>query len=166
MKGHRVVHPTGPLTVGRQDVLGLAAWAVAAGHHRERDGELDVEELQTLLLGRQRHDLLLEPLVLLLQRVQGFEHFYNCRERKGEGGQGQGREWGTEERGEGDPQEVPQLDHTGGGDWPQITVPPPATPPWHSLVLCPPLGSLACGQNPSWLPHKHAQGPLLPQPVP
>lgn len=63
--------------VGGQDVVGLAARPVAAGHHWERDGELDVEELQTLLLGRQRHDLLLEPLVLLLQRVQSFEHLYN-----------------------------------------------------------------------------------------
>jgi len=87
-EGRRAMLPAGPLTVGRQDVLGLAAWAIAAGHHGERDGELDVEELQTLLLGCQRHDLLLEPLVLLLQRVQGFEHFYNCREQKGEGGQG------------------------------------------------------------------------------
>lgn len=51
-----------------------------------------------------------------------------AEKRRGEGGQGQGREQGMEER-EGDPQKVPQLDHTGGGDWSQITVPLPATPP-------------------------------------
>lgn len=128
MKGHRVVLPTGPLTVGRQDVLGLAARTVAAGHHRERDGELDVEELQTLLLGCQCHDLLLEPLVLLLQRVQGFEHFYNCREEKGGRGTGSGERTGDGRKRRGST-EVPQLDHTGGGDWSQITVPLPATPP-------------------------------------
>lgn len=80
--------------------MGLAARPVAAGHHWERDGELDVEELQTLLLGRQRHDLLLEPLVLLLQRVQSFEHLYNCRDgtEEGEEGRTAGRRWG--DRGE------------------------------------------------------------------
>lgn len=33
---------------------------------RERHGQLGVEQLQTIFLGRQAEDLVLEPLVLLL----------------------------------------------------------------------------------------------------
>lgn len=44
---------------------------------RERHGQLRVEQLQSLLLGRQAEDLVLEPLVLLLQGVQRLEHLHN-----------------------------------------------------------------------------------------
>lgn len=37
---------------------------------RERHGQLRVEQLQPLLLGRQAEDLVLEALVLLLQGVE------------------------------------------------------------------------------------------------
>lgn len=44
---------------------------------REGDGQLRVEQLQALLLGRQAEDLILQPLVLLLQRVQRLEHLHD-----------------------------------------------------------------------------------------
>lgn len=43
----------------------------------EGTGQLHIEQLQPLLLGRQAEDLFLETLVLLLQRVEGLEHLYN-----------------------------------------------------------------------------------------
>lgn len=43
----------------------------------EGDGQLRVEQLQTLLLGCQGEDLVLEALVLLLQGVQRLEHLHN-----------------------------------------------------------------------------------------
>jgi len=38
--------------------------------------------------------------------------------------------------------------------------------PMAQTGLCPPPGSFACAQTPSGLPRKHAEGPLLPQPMP
>lgn len=46
---------------------------------RERHGQLSVEQLQTLLLSRQAQDLVLEPLVLLLQGVERLEHLHDCQ---------------------------------------------------------------------------------------
>lgn len=46
---------------------------------RERHGQLCVEQLQTLFLGRQAKDLVLEPLVLLLQGVERLEHLHNWK---------------------------------------------------------------------------------------
>lgn len=46
---------------------------------RERHGQLGVEQLQTLLLSRQAEDLVLEPLVLLLQGVERLEHLHDCK---------------------------------------------------------------------------------------
>lgn len=45
---------------------------------RERHGQLGVEQLQTLFLGRQAQDLVLQPLVLLLQGVERLEHLHDC----------------------------------------------------------------------------------------
>lgn len=50
---------------------------MCGGHHRERNRKLDIQELQALFLCCQSHDLLLESLVLFLQRMKGLEHFYN-----------------------------------------------------------------------------------------
>lgn len=44
---------------------------------RERHGQLCVEQLQTLFLGRQAKDLVLEPLVLLLQGMERLEHLHD-----------------------------------------------------------------------------------------
>lgn len=49
---------------------------------RERHGQLRVEQLQSLLLGRQAEDLVLEPLVLLLQGVQRLEHLHNWGDKR------------------------------------------------------------------------------------
>lgn len=46
---------------------------------RERHGQLGVEQLQTLFFSRQAEDLVLEPLVLLLQRVERLEHLHDCK---------------------------------------------------------------------------------------
>lgn len=46
---------------------------------RERHGQLCVEQLQTLFLSRQAEDLVLEPLVLLLQGVERLEHLHDCK---------------------------------------------------------------------------------------
>lgn len=46
---------------------------------RERHGQLRVEQLQPLLLGRQAEDLVLEALVLLLQGVERLEHLHNYK---------------------------------------------------------------------------------------
>lgn len=46
---------------------------------RERHGQLCVEQLQTLFLGRQAKDLVLEPLVLLLQGVERLEHLHDWK---------------------------------------------------------------------------------------
>lgn len=46
---------------------------------RERHGQLGVEQLQTIFLGRQAEDLVLEPLVLLLQGVERLEHLHDCK---------------------------------------------------------------------------------------
>lgn len=139
-----------PLTVGGQDVVGLAARPVAAGHHWERDGELDVEELQTLLLGRQRHDLLLEPLVLLLQRVQSFEHLYNCRDgtEEGEEGRTAGRRWGTEGRGEGGAQRGTTIRAQRGKVGPQNAAPLPAPPRTTAQRFIPSLAPFLMGKPP------------------
>lgn len=50
---------------------------------RERHGQLGVEQLQPLLLGRQAEDLVLEPLVLLLQGVQRLQHLHNWGRKRG-----------------------------------------------------------------------------------
>ena len=47
---------------------------------RERDGQLRVEQLQALPLGREAEDLVLESLVLLLQGVKRLEHLHDCGE--------------------------------------------------------------------------------------
>lgn len=49
---------------------------------REGHRELHIEDLQSLLLGCQAEDLLLEPLVFLLQRMQGLKHLHNFREKR------------------------------------------------------------------------------------
>lgn len=46
---------------------------------RERHGQLRVEQLQALFLSRQAEDLVLEPLVLLLQGVERLEHLHDCK---------------------------------------------------------------------------------------
>lgn len=51
---------------------------------REGHRELHIEDLQSLLLGCQAEDLLLEPLIFLLQRMQGLQHLHNFREGGGE----------------------------------------------------------------------------------
>lgn len=48
----------------------------------EGNGELHVEDLEPLLLRCQAKDLLLQPLVFLLQRMQGLQHLHNFRERR------------------------------------------------------------------------------------
>lgn len=92
----------GPVQVTRQEFLsqtGLDAltlrmqpigpWDRAVcgrqGSRQGREGhrELHVEDLQSLLLGCQAEDLLLEPLVFLLQGMQGLQHLHNFRERGG-----------------------------------------------------------------------------------
>lgn len=57
----------------------------------EGTGQLHIEQLQPLLLGRQAEDLFLETLVLLLQRVEGLEHLYNWRRERDGKGEGGGR---------------------------------------------------------------------------
>lgn len=49
---------------------------------REGNGELYIEDLESLLLSCQAKDLLLQPLVLLLQCMQGLQHLHNFRERR------------------------------------------------------------------------------------
>lgn len=77
------------LTLGRrQEVdLGRGVHGALVGQDvwRERHGQLRVEQLQPLPLGRQAEDLVLEPLVLLLQGVERLEHLHDC---KGQGGNG------------------------------------------------------------------------------
>lgn len=46
---------------------------------RERHGQLRVQQLQPLLLGRQAEDLVLEALVLLLQGVKRLEHLHDWK---------------------------------------------------------------------------------------
>lgn len=48
---------------------------------REGHRELHVENLQPLLLGCQAQNLLLKPLVFLLQSVQRLQHLHYCREK-------------------------------------------------------------------------------------
>lgn len=70
--------------MGRQ-AIGPRDWAVGGRQGGRQGGEghrkLHVENLQSLLLGRQAQDLFLKPLVFLLQRVQGLQHLHDCRER-------------------------------------------------------------------------------------
>lgn len=54
-----------------------------SGQGREGHRELHIEDLQSLLLGCQAEDLLLEPLIFLLQRMQGLQHLHNFREGGG-----------------------------------------------------------------------------------
>ena len=74
----------GPLTLGRQ-AIGPRDRAVGGRQSSRQGGEghrqLHVENLQSLLLGRKAQDLLLKPLVFLLQRVQRLQHLHNCRQR-------------------------------------------------------------------------------------
>ena len=68
---------------GRQEVdLGRGMHGALAGESvwRERHGQLRVEQLQPLLLGRQAEDLVLQALVLLLQGVERLQHLHDCRE--------------------------------------------------------------------------------------
>lgn len=97
------------LTLGRQ-AIGPSDRAVGGGQDGRQGGEghreLHVENLQPLLLGRQAQDLLLEPLVLLLQRVQRLQHLHDCGERterlRGRGaGRGRGQRAGGGARGPG-----------------------------------------------------------------
>lgn len=55
---------------------------VGQGVRREGHGQLHVHQLETLLLGRQTQDLVLEPLVLLLQRVQRLQHLHDYGRRR------------------------------------------------------------------------------------
>lgn len=91
----------GPLTLGRQ-AIGPRDRAIG-GRQSSRQGgerhrELHVENLQSLLLGRKAQDLLLKPLVFLLQRVQRLQHLHDCKQRarapepRGLGRRGEG--WG------------------------------------------------------------------------
>lgn len=57
---------------------------VGQGMWREGHGQLHVQQLETLLLGRQTQDLVLQPLVLLLQRVQRLQHLHDYRRRRAE----------------------------------------------------------------------------------
>lgn len=101
------------LTIGGQDILGLACRAMTGGHHRERNRKLDIQELQALFLCCQSHDLLLESLVLFLQRMKGLEHFYNCRKHEGE--VGRETKWSWEDRGGGETTAVIGLDYSWNG---------------------------------------------------
>lgn len=60
--------------------------------------ELHVENLQPLLLGRKAQDLLLKPLVFLLQCMQRLQHLHNCRQKarapEPRGPGEAGRRWG------------------------------------------------------------------------
>lgn len=81
--------------MGRQ-AIGPRDGAVGGGQDGRQGGEghreLHVEDLQPLLLGRQAQDLLLKPLVFLLQRVQRLQHLHDCREDRAlrEAGRGRG----------------------------------------------------------------------------
>lgn len=69
--GRKAIGPRDRAVGGRQD----------GRQGREGHRELHVENLQPLLLGRQAQDLLLKPLVFLLQRVQRLQHLHYCREK-------------------------------------------------------------------------------------
>lgn len=56
----------------------------ASRQSREGHGELHIEDLESLLLGCQAQDLLLKPLVFLLQGMQGLQHLHNLREEEEE----------------------------------------------------------------------------------
>lgn len=68
--GRQAIRPRDRAVGGRQD----------GRQGREGHRELHVENLQPLLLGRQAQDLLLKPLVFLLQRMQRLQHLHDCRE--------------------------------------------------------------------------------------
>ena len=60
---------------------GVQGARVGEGVWREGRGQVDVEQLQTLLLGGQAQDLVLQPLVLLLQGVQRLQHVHDYSSR-------------------------------------------------------------------------------------
>lgn len=62
---------------GRQEVdLGRGLWW-------KRHGQLGVEQLEALFLGRQAEDLVLKTLVLLLQGVEGLQDLHNYNRHGG-----------------------------------------------------------------------------------
>lgn len=71
-------------TLGRQ-AIGARDRAVGGRQDgrqgREGHRELHVENLQPLLLGCQAQNLLLKPLVFLLQSMQRLQHLHYCREK-------------------------------------------------------------------------------------
>lgn len=79
---------TGSLTLRKQSI-GPRDRAVGGrqGSRQGREGhrELHVKDLQSLLLSGQAKDLLLQPLVFLLQCMQGLQHLHNFRERRSPG---------------------------------------------------------------------------------
>ena len=74
--------------IGRQEAdLGRLQGALdGVGVRREGHGQLRVEQLQPLPLGGQAEDLVLEPLVLLLQRVKRLEHLHDWSRQGGDHG--------------------------------------------------------------------------------
>lgn len=71
------------LTVGGGQEVGLGGGVRGAvggervRRRREGPGQVAVEQLQPLPLHREAEDLLLQPLVLLLQRVERLEHLHD-----------------------------------------------------------------------------------------
>lgn len=76
----------GPLTWRRQ-AIGCRDRPVGCRNGSRQGGEghreLHVENLQSFFFGCQAENLLLEPLVFLLQCMQRLQHLHDCRERWG-----------------------------------------------------------------------------------